>query len=92
MPDQNLYMAGQPTYHRYKVNKSENIICETSACAEYNFKNATCFVASAMQCSFGGLVISCPTAFDDSDKAFCCQAGETSIQVCCNIEDYARQK
>jgi hypothetical protein len=50
------------------------------------------YEVDAMDCSFGGLVISCPTAFEDSDKIFCCQSSvSSSIQVCCNAEDYVRQ-
>ncbi|KAG8188381.1 hypothetical protein JTE90_019285 [Oedothorax gibbosus] len=49
------------------------------------------YEVDALDCSFSGLKISCPTALDNSDKVFCCSTGVSSLNVCCNIEDYMKE-
>lgn len=46
------------------------------------------YQAHAMKCQLPmGLELSCPTVFNDNDKAFCCHSSE-NVPYCCDIGDY----
>ncbi|CAL1277805.1 unnamed protein product [Larinioides sclopetarius] len=45
---------------------------------------------SAMDCNVAGLSISCPGIFDQS-KSFCCKIGSTSLEMCCDANDFLKQ-
>ncbi|CAL1277806.1 unnamed protein product [Larinioides sclopetarius] len=43
-----------------------------------------------MDCNVAGLSISCPGIFDQS-KSFCCKIGSTSLEMCCDANDFLKQ-
>ncbi|GIY80685.1 uncharacterized protein CEXT_655821 [Caerostris extrusa] len=50
------------------------------------------YEASAMDCSAAGVMFSCPTAMNDRSEIFCCSSSlSSSLQVCCNVEEFLKQ-
>lgn len=44
----------------------------------------------AMDCSLGGISMSCPTLVDKEDEVFCCPTSVKNVNVCCDIEEYMK--
>ncbi|GBN15110.1 hypothetical protein AVEN_51839-1, partial [Araneus ventricosus] len=50
------------------------------------------YEVSAMDCTAAGIRFSCPTGLDADSKMFCCKSGLiSSIEVCCDIEDFLKE-